>query len=326
MTELAEIVEPDLTVLAIGDIKDINFYREVTRGLGVTEYLAKPLTRDLVARYFGPLVLGGAPTPNVVLGGRMVSITGVHGGVGASVIAANLGWYFGVFKHRHTVVLDADLHRGTAALLLNASQGHGLRAALETPERIDALLAERAAQPAAERLHVLAALEDVTDLPYYTDGAAQRLLDALCRRYNFIVADTPFAPMRFNRDLLDLGHQRVLVMQPTLACVRDALRMLQMPPGILQTRRATIVLNRLGMPGGLTRKQVEEAIGLNVDVAIPDLPKPVELATTLGKPVAATRGPFRNAIAELARQVAGADGLGADAGKPRRRWRLPFLR
>ena len=33
-----------------------NFYRQVTRGLGVMEYLYKPLMRDMVARYFGPLI------------------------------------------------------------------------------------------------------------------------------------------------------------------------------------------------------------------------------------------------------------------------------
>jgi pilus assembly protein CpaE len=324
MSELSEVVEPDVCVLAIGDIDDINFYREVTRGLGIAEYLPKPLTRDVVARHFGPLVLGQAPQPSIVLGGRMVSITGTHGGVGTSVIAANLAWYLGVGKRRHTVLLDADLHRGTASLLLNAPQGQGLRTALEAPERIDSLLAERAAQPAAERLHVLSALEDLGEIPAYADGAAARLLEALRRRYNFIVADAPYAPMRFNRDLLEQGHQRVLVMLPTLACVRDTLRLLQLSPGVLQTRRATIVLNRLGMPGGLTRRQVEDALGVAADVVLPDLPKQVEMATTVGKPIAETRGPFRNGISELARLVAGNDGLDAPRGA-RRRFRLPFL-
>ena len=53
-----------------------------------------------------------------------------------------------------------------------------------------------------------------------------RLLEALRRRYNFIVADVPFAPVPVYRDLLDLVDQRVLVMEPTLAAVRDTLRLL----------------------------------------------------------------------------------------------------
>ena len=89
--------------------------------------------------------------------------------------------------------------------------------ALEAPERIDALLAERAAQPVADRLHVLAGEEKLGELPVHAAGAAERLLDALRRRYNFIVVDVPFAPVPLYRDLLDLAHQRVLVMEPTLA-------------------------------------------------------------------------------------------------------------
>ena len=57
---------------------------------------------------------------------------------------------------RHTVILDPDLHLGDVSFLLNIKPGLGLRMALAAPERIDALLAERAAQPVAGRLHMLA--------------------------------------------------------------------------------------------------------------------------------------------------------------------------
>ena len=46
--KLAEVVEPDVRVLVIGRTDDLNFYREVTRGMGAMEYLAKPLNRSMV--------------------------------------------------------------------------------------------------------------------------------------------------------------------------------------------------------------------------------------------------------------------------------------
>ena len=91
-----------------------------------------------------------------MLGGRAIAITGVRGGVGATTIAVNLAWHFGVTMRRHTVLLDPDTHLGATAFLLNIQPGPGLRMALEAPDRIDSLLAERAAIPAADRLHVLA--------------------------------------------------------------------------------------------------------------------------------------------------------------------------
>src|SRR5579864_2726406 len=113
--DLAHVVEPDVCVLVIGELDGVDFYREITRGLGAADYLPKPLTRDKVTRHFGMLVRGQAAVQEGMLGGRAVAITGVRGGVGATTIAANLAWHFGVTMRRHTVLLDPDLHLGAAA-------------------------------------------------------------------------------------------------------------------------------------------------------------------------------------------------------------------
>jgi pilus assembly protein CpaE len=326
--ELSAVVEPDVRVLVIGDRDDLNFYRHVTRGLGVLEYLYQPLMRDMVARHFGPLIQHGAPTTEGVQGGRVVTVTGARGGTGASTIAANLAWHFGVEARRHTVLLDADLHRGTAALQLGAKTGPGLRTALEAPDRIDELLVERAAQPVSKRLHVLAGEEKLTESVNYTQNAAARLLDALRRRYNFVVIDVPCSPLPLHRELLMLAHQRVLVMDPTLASVRDALRLLSMPNGPLQPRRGVLVLNRDNLPGGLNHRQLEEGLKMKPDVVIPDVPKVVGHATSMGEPAVAGRGRFRNGMLLLAREVAfvrlldssppGSASAGSGAGRLRR--------
>jgi pilus assembly protein CpaE len=331
LAELSNVVEPDVCVLVIGDIENVDFYREVTRTLGATEYLAKPLTREKVSRHFGASVTGHMPAADVALGGRAISVTGVRGGVGATTIAVNLGWHFGVKMRRHTVLLDPDLHLGATAFMLGIQPGQGLRMALETPERIDSLLAERAAQPVADRLHVLAGEEKVTVPVTHADGAAGALMSSLRQRYNFIIADTPFAPVPLYRNLLELVDQRVLVMDPTLASVRDTVRLLSLPRGRTQDQRAIVVLNRIGITGGLTRRQVEDALKMKVDVAIQDMPRQLGNAATLGEPAINTSGGLRSAIVELARQVASqrlldaaSDALRDAEGAQKKRW--PWFR
>jgi pilus assembly protein CpaE len=302
--ELSDVVEPDVRVLVIGDRDDLNFYRQITRGLGVLEYLYRPLMRDMVARYFGPLILNGALVFEGVQGGRVVTVTGARGGVGASTIAANLAWHFGVEALRHTVLLDADLHRGTAAMLLGAKTGPGLRTALEAPDRVDELFVERAAQPVSKRLHVLAGEEKLTETIVYTPEATTRLLDALRRRYNFVVIDVPWSTLPLHRDLLMMAHQRVLVMDPTLASVRDTLRLMALPNGPLEPHRGVLVLNRDNLRGGLNRHQLEEGLKMRPDVAIPDLPKVVGQAASMGEAAVTMRGGFRDGMLRLAREVA----------------------
>jgi pilus assembly protein CpaE len=302
--ELSHVVEPDVCVLVVGEVEHADFYREITRGLGAAEYLTKPVTREKVLRHFGPFAQGSAFAAPTMLGGRAIAVTGVRGGVGATTIAVNLAWHFGVGMRRHTVLLDPDTHLGATAFLLNIQPGPGLRMALESPDRIDSLLAERAAQPAADRLHVLAAEEKIASLASHAPGAAPALLTALRNRYNFIIVDVPYGPVPLYRDLLDLVDQRILVMDPSLASIRDTVRLLGLPKGSGQDQRAVVVLNRMGVPGGLSRKQVEEALKMKVDVAIPDLPRQVGNAATLGEPVMVTSGGFRNGIIEIVRQVA----------------------
>jgi pilus assembly protein CpaE len=320
--ELSDVVEPDVRVLVIGDREDLNFYRQMTHGLGVLEYLYQPLMRDMVARYFAPRIQTGIATPEAVVGGRVVTITGTRGGTGASTVAANLAWHFGVEARRHTVLLDADLHRGTAAMLLGAKIGPGLRTVLEAPDRIDELFVERAAQPVSKRLHVLAAEEKLSETVSYTQNAGGRLLEALRRRYNFVVIDVPWSTLPLHRDLLMMANQRVLVMDPTLASVRDVLRLMALPNGPKQPGRGVLVLNRENLPGGLNRRQLDEGLKMTPDVVIPDLPKVVGHAAHMGEPAIQVRGGFRTGILQLAREVAfvrlldsGAAASGPDVGK-----------
>jgi pilus assembly protein CpaE len=303
LSDLRQVVEPNVRILVVGDQEGVNFYRQVTRDLGASEYLHKPLTRDVVARHFGPLLNAKVSVQGVVQGGRLVTVTGVRGGVGASTVAANLSWYLGVEEKRHTVLLDTDLHRGVCAMLLGARPDSALRTALEAPERIDKMFVERAAHQLAERLHILAGREDLDDQLDLPLGGAAWLSEELRRRYNFVVTDLPFTGQPLHRDLMHMAHQRVFVMMPTLACIRDTLRLLAIPNGPVQPRRAIVILNRAGMAGGLEKRRIMEGLQMTPDIVIPDIQRVAERAANLGKPVMQEHGLFRNAMESLAREV-----------------------
>jgi pilus assembly protein CpaE len=314
LEDLSSVVEPDVRVLVVGDRADVGFYRHLTRGLGAVDYLYKPLTPAMVAEHFAPIVGRRPFAGRAVHGGRMVTVTGARGGAGASTIAANLGWYLANVSQRHTLVLDADLHRGTVPLLLSTQTGDGLRSALERPERVDELFVERSAVALSERLHVLAAEEELRTPLAYAAGAAEKLIATLRRRYNLIIADVPFQAEAMGRDMLDQAQLRVVVMEPTLAGIRDALRLLQLPPAPGQSFRPLLVLNRVGRKGTLSAKRVAETMKMEPDVVLPDLPAKLEEAATMGQPAAATRGAFRAGIERLA-----AISCGVGDAKPARR-------
>ncbi len=304
LSGLADVLEPDVQVLAIGDRSDLDFYRQITRGVGCADYLAKPLTREMVLRHFAPLVSGRSAEAGATRGGHFLAVTGARGGSGATTIASYLAWHFAVDRRQHTALLDVDLHRGNTAMLLGVRITGGLRTALETPERVDELFIERTAQildnnPAADRLSVLASEERLSEPLFYEPGAAARLMRMMQRRYAVIVGDVPLVQAPHVIDFMSLAQRRILVMEPTIVSMRDTLRLLAMPTSS-QTPRPVIVLNKADQPGSLSRKQVSDGLGVIPDVVVPDVSKQLGTAATLGLPMTAMRGRFRDAILELA--------------------------
>jgi pilus assembly protein CpaE len=281
----------------------MSFYREVTRGMGVREYLHKPLTREKIEQHF----LGCITSDQLVFaaprGGRVISVSGVRGGVGCSTIAANLAWLIGTELRRHTVLLDADLHTGPAALALNVQPNTGLRTALEVPDRVDQLLIERATQPAGERLHVLAAAEPLDSIADYEAGAGAMLCKALTMRYNFVIADVGTRQLPFARDLQYLAQQKAIVLDPTMLAIRNLEKISRMAQGPMQSPKRILILNHAGRAGGLSQSYMENALGLSFDAVIPDLPRIVSKAAHFGEPAAALKGDFRNGILRVAKAI-----------------------
>ncbi|MFL1464052.1 CpaE family protein [Roseococcus sp. DSY-14] len=304
LEDLAAVVEPDVRVLVMGDRPDLGFYRHLTRGLGVLEYLYAPVTPAMVAETFGPLVAPRAEAAGRARGGRLIAVTGAAGGAGASTVAVALASHLAGRAFRHTMLLDAEMQRGTVPLLLGLSAAPGLRAAMEAPERVDELWLERTAQPVTERLHLLAAEEPLDATPPWRDGAAEHLMAALRRRYSFVVADAPFHAGPLARALAALAHQRVIVAPPSLAGLRDALRMLQAHPQQAGGHRPLLVLNRADRRGALPPARVAEALGMAPDLLLPETPA-VAAAAVMGEPPLAAGGAFARGIARLAALAAG---------------------
>ena len=284
----------------------------------------------MVSRHFAPLLVAAQPPPpRRSHAGRVVTVTGVRGGVGATTIAASLAWHFGVVARRHTLLLDPDLHRGNAALLLDAKAGPGLRIAIEAPDRIDPLFVERAAQPVRERLFVLAGEEKPGEHVTAAPEAAATLLGSAApalqlRRRRRAVRCRCRCTATCSTSRISACWCSI----PTLTGIREALRLLSLPNGKLQPARPVLVLNRAGLPGSLPRPKVEAALEQRLDVVIPDLPRKAREAAAMGEPLGAAARPVprrrggagpRGRLRAAARQLGRRAREGARRGPPRRR-------
>ena len=305
LDNLSRVCTPDVRVLVIGDDSDVGLYRELVRNMGVAEYVHKPLTRDHVTRLLVPQIAGVTMDANAARGGTVIAVCGARGGVGTTTIATNLALQLTAGTRGHVALLDLHLRQGTTALMLGVKPLGGLRTALEQPERADALFLDRVSVEINERMRLVAADESLDGTPAPTPDGVRRVLDLLRRRFNYVVMDMPMPATPAEMQALRGARHLIAVMTPDLASIRDTDRLRQLAMG-LGTSHTTIVLNRVGMPGGLKLPLIEQGLGAKPTVQIPELGKQLGRAANLGKPALGECASFRTAIAQLAQELSGA--------------------
>ncbi len=303
--ELADVCEPGVTVVAFGEQNDVGLFRElVARGVG--DYLVKPLSPALVHEALLRALQGNGPNRQMNRLGRLVGVLGARGGVGTTMIACGVAYAIAETRKRRVCLADLDLQSGTVALTFDLDPSHGLREALENPERIDSLFVDRAAVKYSELLYVLAAEEPLEEDCRPLAEALDPLLGELRTRFHFVVLDMPRPGSPLFVPCLEQLDELILVADPSLAAMRDALRMLQALARTSGSCHPTVVLNRVGAHrnGELDAKEFENGIGRKIDLRIPFDAKTVAAALNTGQLSFAQRGPVGEAVRSLAQTAA----------------------
>jgi pilus assembly protein CpaE len=296
---LAELCEPGVTVIAIGDRNDVGLYRDLVQA-GVSEYIVKPVTVQLLAKALSstPTVAEGSPISWKL--GKMVAVVGARGGVGSTTLVMNLAWYLANRQNRRVLLLDLDLQNGDCALALNLKPTPGLREALVNPVRIDSVFIERTVAILGDRLFVLSAEEPLRADAEFTAEAVETLVGVLRTQFHYIIADVPRIPAAPYRQALDIADVRVIVADQTLRSVRDTVRLRDALGKRDPASSDFLVVNRSG-EGGCQAVTLEEMakVKLRPNFVIPFRPK---LFTAPGP---ARRGAFTEAVAALAAEISG---------------------
>jgi pilus assembly protein CpaE len=141
-------------VIATGVANDVALYRDL-KNSGIYEYLVKPIQPEALKAVVLEAASGGTKV-EAEAGKPVLMVVGTRGGVGASTVAINIAGTL-ARQGKKTILLDLDLQFGSIALTLDIDPGHGLREALDRPERVDSMFLNSSAVKVGENLYVLAA-------------------------------------------------------------------------------------------------------------------------------------------------------------------------
>jgi len=303
---LAEVCEPGVIVIAIGDRNEIGLYRDLLHA-GVSDYIVKPLTPQLIARALNQRTGIRAASPIHKKLGTMTALIGARGGVGTTTLAVNLAWYLANRQSRRVALVDLDLQNGDCALALNIKPTPGMREALINPMRIDSTLLERVMTPVGHRLFVLSSEEPLRDDVKVSAEAINTLVGALREQFHYVVFDVPRIPTTPYRQALDIADFRIIVGDQTLRSVRDIVRLRGALGEGDGKQHNDFVVNRYGEGGrhAVTLQEMRHVLGLQPKTVIPFLPTVLAAATNGARVAAARRGKFADAIAALVLELSG---------------------
>ena len=310
LRRLAETAQAGFEAIVVGERNDIVLYRDL-KSIGVAEYFFKPLAVPLVNRTVGA-VLDGRPANSAVRGGKLITVLGVRGGVGATTIATNLAWHIAAAHERGVVLVDLDLQAGDCALQLDAEPTAALRDALDHPHRIDDVFVEHAVIEISPRLHLLASLEEIDRRVAPREEAVLQLLRQLESRYRYVIVDLPLAEaQRFPR-LLDRPGTLLLVGTGSASCAREIARW-RGRLGPNTTERSLLhIHNKHGAKASLDDGQLLKVTGRPPDVVIP-LSLTVALADRIGTRAVHRTSIISRGMAEISWHLSG-------RAAPRARW------
>lgn len=302
---LAEVCEPGVRVIAIGNRSEIGLYRDLVHA-GVSDYIVKPLTPDLVTRAV-KLAIGEGPAEASRKLGKAIAVLGTRGGVGTTTVAVNLAWHLANRVGRRVALVDLDLQTGDCGLALGLSPASGLREALENPQRVDGLYLERIMATYGERLFVLSGEESLADdLRFPADGV-EKLLTTLQADFHYVVLDLPRTPSAVTQRALDMAALRVIVADESLRAAREIGRLRPVLAHDGAEGRNLLVINRSRekRPGYVPQREFLGAVEMKASVVMPLIKNMRATAAEYGAPAAAHRGPVAEAVASLAGEISG---------------------
>jgi len=233
----------------------------------------------------------------------VIAVYSPKGGAGTSAVATS----FAVALHQEqgdTVLLDGSLQFGDVSVHLNTRQTHSIVDMIHDGE-LEADLIDDVLVAHNSGLKLLMAPPQPELAEAVTGSMISDVLGTLKNKFKAVVADTTCYLSGNTLSILEAADCILLIITPELPAIKSAKLFLELTRELkFSDKYILVVINRAGVPGGISPKQVEKVLSLSKTYQIPDDPRMVN-ALARGAPVVLEdpSAPAAVAIQALAKTV-----------------------
>lgn len=237
---------PDLPVIALVRDADLALVRALLRQ-GVHDVVALPLSIQQLTESIGEILASRkAAAPASVRNGRLISVVKSIGGVGATNVAVNLASALVETGDVTACLFDLDVQFGNAATYLGAPNQPSLSELMEGGVRVDADFLNTVTATLSSGLKFVPAPQEIGPLEAIDDQQLQHVLQTARGEFDYVVADMPANWANWTLSVVARSDLIVLVVNLTIASLRQGRRQLQLllSQGI-QRNKIIVLANRI---------------------------------------------------------------------------------
>ena len=272
--------------LVVGPAGDFTRFRMAMQA-GARDFFTLPVSQEDLASALERITRDLKTETN----GKTANLTVVinaKGGSGASVVATNIAHINAQESERRIVLVDLDLQFGAVPVYLNLTPNNGLLKALHDVEKLDSLAIEGLVLKHPGGVRVLATAPDELVMPQEVPGSrVAALFELLAESYDEIIVDMPRQIDSLTSLVLQHADRIVVMMEASLAHVRDAKRLLQILHQVLGVPedRVKVVINRYDKKGSLQKTDIRNTLEQQDIMTLPSDFRRVNESVNLGSPL-----------------------------------------
>lgn len=244
--QIAQYCNPNTKVVVIGEINDLNLYRELL-GRGVAEYFVKPVELNNLKEAF---LRGGQKSEKSEpsTDGKVVSFLSASSGDGSTTLATNVAYILAKEYGESTVVVDMDYQFGLVARNLDLSVTAGLKELYEHPEgSIDETLIETTVTPYKDNMYVISAPRVLGLMPDVSSNTITNLVYTLSKKFKYVILDMPHVWTEYMNVLFRESDRSYLVSQLNIKSLTHTTRILDaISASGTTTNNTSVIINRSG--------------------------------------------------------------------------------
>ncbi len=225
--------------------------------------------------------------------GRIISILGARGGVGATALATQAATLWAA--QARVCLIDLDVQAGNAALYLDLAPQLGLLDVVSAGPRLDAELLSSIAESHASGVDLIGAPADVTPLEVLSPTDVDTLLTLAAQRYDIVLVDLPKSWTAWSLRAMELSDVAVMVTTLSVAGLHQTKRQLAVIEANGLAEKLKLLVNRVEQPvfGKIDLSETQSILGRKIDFVVADDAKTMDAAVELGKPLAKIKGGSR---------------------------------